>query len=122
MKGSAKAIGLWVLTGLLTLLYLFAGGTKLAGAQMHVEHFAHWGYPDWFRTFVGAWEVVFAVLLVVPRTAVYGAAFLAIGMIGAVYTELFRGDPPRAIFPAVLFVLLALIAYLRRPAGVMQAH
>jgi hypothetical protein len=27
-------------SGLMTALYLFAGGTKLAGMPMHIEHFA----------------------------------------------------------------------------------
>jgi hypothetical protein len=36
-------------------------------------------------------------------------------MIGAVYTEAFRGTPAMALTPAVLLVLLALVAYRRRP-------
>lgn len=111
-----RATALWILTGLLSALYLFAGGTKLMGMQMHVEHFAQWGYPQWFRLFVGAWEVTSAVLLLIPRTAFYGAAMLVLGMVGAIYTELFRGQPAMAITPAVLLSLVGLIAYLRRPA------
>ena len=113
------ATALWILTGLLSALYLFAGGTKLAGMQMHVEHFAQWGYPQWFRLFVGAWEVISAVLLLIPRVSFYGAVLLVLGMIGAVYTELFRGQPVMAITPAILLALVSLIAYLRRP---MQAQ
>lgn len=42
-KGSrAGPIVLWVLSALLAVLYLAAGGSKLAGAQQHVEHFAKW--------------------------------------------------------------------------------
>jgi hypothetical protein len=84
--------------------------------QVHVEHFAHWGYPDWFRLVVGAIELVFGAALLVPRFAFIGASALAIDMAGAVYTELFRGEGPRALFPLVLFVLLAWIAYVRRDA------
>lgn len=100
---------------LLGVLFLFAGGTKLIGMQMHVEHFAQWGYPTWFRVFVGAWEVAFGLLLFVPRHTFYAAVFLAVGMIGAVYTEAFRGAPSMAITPAVLLVLLVFVAYRRRP-------
>jgi len=109
------ATALWILTGLLSALYLFAGGTKLMGLQMHVEHFAQWGYPPWFRLFVGAWEVTSAVLLLIPRASFYGAVLLVVAMIGAVYTELFRGQPAMAITPAILLALASLIAYLRRP-------
>lgn len=104
------------LTILLGVLFLFAGGTKLIGTQMHLEHFAQWGYPTWFRVFVGAWEVAFGLLLLVPRSTFYAAVFLAIGMIGAVYTEAFRGTPSMAITPAVLLLLLVLVAYRRRPS------
>lgn len=55
------------------------------------------------------------LLLLVPRYSFYAAACLAIGMIGAVYTESFRGTLAMAITPAVLLVLLALVAYRRRP-------
>lgn len=116
--GRGKTIAVGTLSVLLAALYLFAGGSKLAGMQMHVEHFDHWGYPAWFRVFVGAWEVVFGLLLLIPRFAFYAAGFLSIGMIGAMYTELFRGDPPRAAFPAILFVLLLVVAYLRRASHV----
>ena len=34
-----------IVSVLMGLMFLFAGGTKLAGLPMHVEHFAHWGYP-----------------------------------------------------------------------------
>jgi uncharacterized membrane protein YphA (DoxX/SURF4 family) len=95
-------------------LYLFSGGGKLAGQPMHVEHFAQWGYPDWFRLFVGTWEVVWGALLLVPRAAFYAASALALGMIGAIYTELSRGDPPRALFPSVLLVILIGLARARR--------
>lgn len=105
---------------LLGVLFLFAGGTKLIGMQMHVEHFQQWGYPSWFRVFVGAWEVAFGLLLLVPRYSFYAAVFLAVGMIGAVYTESFRGTPAMAITPAVLLVLLALVAYRRRPGHRMS--
>jgi putative oxidoreductase len=115
-RGSRKAATtLWILTGLLSALYLFSGGTKLIGMQMHVEHFAQWGYPQWFRLFVGAWEVTSAVLLLIPRASFYGAALLVLAMIGALYTELFRGQPAMAITPAILLGLVSLIAYLRRP-------
>lgn len=46
--GKTTSVGLWILTGLLSALYLFTGGTKLMGMEMHVEHFAQWGYPQWF--------------------------------------------------------------------------
>ncbi len=121
-RGSRKTAALWILTGLLSALYLFAGGTKLMGMQMHVEHFAQWGYPQWFRLFVGAWEVTAAVLLLIPCASFYGAVLLVPAMVGAVYTEWFRGQPVMAVTPAILLGLVSLIAYRRRPLRGQRRH
>jgi len=112
-RSRGAAVAVWVVSALMTALFLFAGGTKLAGMAMHVEHFAHWGYPGWFRQFVGAWEVIFAALLLVPSLAFYAASALALGMLGAIYTELFRGDPPRALFPLVVLGILVVVIRVR---------
>ena len=102
-------------TVLVAALFLFAGSTKLAGMQMHVEHFARWGYPDWFRLVVGFVEVVGALMLLIPAWSFYGAAILMVDMIGAAITHLTHAENPA--FPFVLLVFLAWIAYGRRPAG-----
>lgn len=109
---SARGSTMWVMSSILTVLYIFAGGTKLIGMPMHIEHFAQWGYPNWFRFVVGTWEVLFGLLLLVPRVAAYAAIALAISMVGAIYTEIFRGVPSQATAPGLLLVaLLALIRW-----------
>lgn len=115
-RGKGKTIALWVLSGLLAALYLMAGGSKLGGAEQHVQHFAHWGYPQWFRLVVGGAEVISAVLLLVPRAAFFGAGALVVLMAGATYTHLFRasGEAGMAIVPLVLLCLAGLVAYARR--------
>jgi putative oxidoreductase len=116
--GRTRMIVGWVLSGVLAALYLFAGVTKLAGMLMHVEAFAHWRYPVWFMYVVGAWEVIGAILLVIPRTSTVAAALLAVNMAGAVYTTAVRvNEPQTAIVPAVFLVLLVVTGYLRLPAG-----
>jgi uncharacterized membrane protein YphA (DoxX/SURF4 family) len=112
-RSRGAAVAVQVVSALMAALYLLAGGTKLGGMAMHVEHFAEWGYPSWFRLFVGAWEVTFGVLLLVPNLAFYAASALALDMLGALYTELFRGDPPRAVFPLVLLGILVALIRLR---------
>ncbi len=113
LTSRVRRITTWVVSGMLAVLYLFAGGTKLAGMPMHVEHFAQWGYPDWFRLFVGMWEVGFGLLLLVPRVASYAAGALALAMLGAIYTELFRGGPTQAVVPLLLFGILVMLLWLR---------
>lgn len=121
-QSKKKAIGVWVLCGLLAALFLMAGGSKLAGAEQHVKGFAHWGYPDWFRLVVGTVEVTSAVLLLIPRIAFFGAAALALVMTGATYTHLFRatGEGGMAAFTVLLLALAAIVAWARRPSSLAR--
>jgi putative oxidoreductase len=68
-----KTAGVWIASGLLTVLFLATGIPKLMGAQEWLRHFAAWGYPDWFRLVVGTVEVLSAVLLLIPKLAALGA-------------------------------------------------
>ena len=111
-------IALIALQTLLATVFLIAGGTKLMGQRMHVQHFAMWGYPQWFRVVTGAVEVTGAAGLIVgiwaPGVAVAAALWLVATTIGAVYTDLFRStERVNAIAPLVLLVLAASVGVLR---------
>ena len=121
MSAGARAsrVAIWVLSLLLTFVFLMAGIPKLAGVQGHVQHFARWGYPDWFRLVVGAVEVGSAVLLLIPRFAFFGAAGIAVIMAGATYTHLVRvpEEASRAPLTLSLLALAAIVGFARRPAS-----
>lgn len=113
----AGQVTTWILSALLAVFFLIAGLPKLLGAQAHIQHFAGWGYPDWFRLVVGTTEVTSAVLLLVPRFAYVGAAGIAVVMAGATYTHVVRvpEEAGRAPLTLTLLVLAVLIGYARRP-------
>lgn len=96
-----------------------AGGSKLAGAEQHVQNFARWGWPDWMRLAIGTVEVTSAILLFVPRAAWIGAGALVLAMAGATYTHLFRatGEGGMAALTVLLGALCAVLAWARRPRG-----
>ena len=56
-SGKVRLITLWILSGLLALAFLGAGGAKLAGAAAMVEIFNNVGLGQWFRYFTGVLEV-----------------------------------------------------------------
>ena len=116
-----KKIGEWVLSGLLSVMFLFAGGFKLSGAQVAVDNFAKWGYPDWFRVVTGVIEVAAGVLVVIPRTSLLGAALILPTMVGAVLTHLTHAETRNVTLPLILFALAAVLAYLRRPERFRQS-
>ena len=61
---------------LLSIAFLGAGGSKLAGFEMMVMTFDQIGWGQGFRYVTGAIEVIGVVLLWLPRRQVIGAAVL----------------------------------------------
>ena len=119
-----KNVALWVLAGLLALVFVASGGFKF-GAQQAIDNFHKWGYPDWFRLLTGVIEVASGALLLVPRARLFAAAALACTMVGAVLTHLSHGEMANAPVPAVLLILLAVLGVGRRPrkaAGAQDSH
>lgn len=99
-----------VLQLLLAVVFLIAGATKLAGAQTQVETFAKLGVGQWFRYVAGGIEIIAAVLIMVPRTVVIGAALLVGTMTAAIEAHLvvIGGSPLPAL---VVLVLSAVVAW-----------
>ena len=110
---------LWVLQILVAVLFLMAGGAKLAGAAPMIAVYNTIGVGQWFRYVTGLIEVGSAALLVVPGLAAFGAGLLVCTMIGAVLTHVtILHTSPAA--PAALLVVTAVILWGRR--GQMAAR
>jgi len=118
----ARNWGLLSVSAVLALAFAASGITKVIGMQAHVDHFAHWGYPDWFRIFVGVAEVAGAVGILVPRTSMLASAGLAVLMLGAGYTHLVNGEGNQAPVPLILLAMLGYVAWSRRSATVQLAR
>jgi len=114
-------IALWIIQGLLALLFLFAGGTKLV---MSIEAMRAMGPPNQILLpgllirFIGVVEVLGALGLILPGLfrikpglTPLAAAGLVIIMIGAVVTTLASGDIAPALFPMVVGLLAGFVAY-----------
>jgi uncharacterized membrane protein YphA (DoxX/SURF4 family) len=111
-------VALWVLQILIALLFLFAGGVKLVGPLDQLTK----GMPPWlspgFLRFVGVCEVAGALGLILPRllrikpglTPLAAVALVGI-MIGATVVTVTGASPMQGVFPAIVGVMLAFIAY-----------
>ena len=66
VMSKTKTIISWVLAAFLALGLLFAGITKLAGAEMQIKNLESWGYPLWLRFPIGLFELVFPVTVLIP--------------------------------------------------------
>lgn len=111
-RGRGAIIALWVTQIVLAAMFLFAGGSKLAGAPAMVKLFAAIGWGQWFRYLTGAIEITAAVALLIPSAAVFGALLLVPTMVGAVIANLFLGQSPAP--PLVLLLLAAAVVWARR--------
>ena len=112
-RSRARVGGLWTLQIVSAAMFLFAGSLKLIGVPMMVQQFGVIGLGQWFRYLTGGIEVVSAVLLLIPAVAAYGAATLAVTMVGAIIAHVFviGGNP---LIPILLLASTATIAWQRR--------
>jgi len=68
-----KKFGFYAVFVVLSSAFLMAGGSKLAGLEMHIESFTRYGLPIAFMYFIGAAEVAGAIGLWVSRTSALAA-------------------------------------------------
>jgi hypothetical protein len=107
---------LWVAQGLLALLFLFAGVSKL---MLPIEAMAGpVAFPGWFLRFIGIVETLGAVGLIVPwlfsirpELTPLAASGLVIVMIGATVVTLIGGMGAAALLPFAAGALAAWVAY-----------
>ena len=114
-------VALWIIQVLLALLFLFAGGTKLI---LPIEVLTSMGSPNQVHLpgllvrFIGVCEVLGALGLILPgllrirpSLTPLAAAGLVIIMIGATVLTVAGGDVAPALFPLVVGLLAAFVAY-----------
>ena len=109
---------LWILQGLLALLFLFAGGTKLV---MPIEEMTKGtSLSGTFLRFIGVAEILGGLGLILPgllrikpALTPLAAACLVIIMIGATVVTLQTNPPVVALLPAITGLLLIFVAYNR---------
>jgi uncharacterized membrane protein YphA (DoxX/SURF4 family) len=112
---------LWIVQGLLALLFLFTGGMKLVlPIEVMTEQMP---MPGWFLRFIGVSEVLGAIGLILPGLlgvrpglTPLAACGLVVIMIGATVLTLAAIGVAMALIPLVVGLLSAFVAYGRRKA------
>ena len=107
---------LWIVQGLLALIFLFAGGMKLV---LPIEELTKQiPLPGLFLRFIAVAEVLGAIGLILPGLlrirpglTPLAAAGLLIIMIGATVVSLVSGGIAMALIPLVVGLLSAFVAY-----------
>lgn len=103
----------WTAQVLIAAAFLMTGGMKLVGDPSMVALFDQIGIGQWLRYLTAVVEIGGAILILIPRAAIFGAALLACTMAVAVLTHLtlIGGSPLPAI---TLLGLNLLVLWLRR--------
>src|SRR5437899_12861497 len=115
-RRSTMNVALWIVQGLLTALFLFAGGAKLVLPLDQIT--GPVALPGWFLRFLGVAEVLGALGLILPGLlrirpglTPLAAAGLVIIMIGATVITLVGGMVAVALMNLVVALLAAFVAY-----------
>ena len=112
--------GLWIVQGVLAILFLFAGAMKLLTPVEVLSVMSP--FPGAFIRFIGVCEVLGAfglilpyALRILPVLTSLAAAGLVVIMIGATASTLAIGGGVMALPTVILGLLAALVTYGRRP-------
>lgn len=92
---------------LLTIVFVMAGGAKLAGVAAMVEMYDVIGVGQWFRYVTGIVEVGGAAMLWYKPTRILGAMLLGATMLGAVIAHMLILGP--STLPAIVLGILTVI-------------
>lgn len=100
---------LWLLQIAGAAVFSLEGVAKVVGNYDMVDSFATLGYGQWVRYVVGGFEILGAMLLLLPMGAEAGSWLLMLLMIGAVFANVvFLHVSP--VLPLVLLIFMIIIA------------
>ena len=102
-----------VITGAVSLLFLFSGGMKLVGGPEVKEGMAHLGLAESLMIPLAILEIACTAVYLIPATSVLGAVLLTGYMGGAICTHWRVGDP--FLGPLLIGLVIWLGIYLREP-------
>jgi hypothetical protein len=103
----------WVLTGLISLVFIGSALGKLTANQESLKMASNFGIDANMFTMLGIVELVCLILFIIPRTGIIGTMLLAAYMGGAIATHLEHGESILA--PCIVQSILFLIAFYRFP-------
>ena len=110
MNNNTKTILRWTPSGIITLLLVLSGVSKIAGQSPMMTHFKEMQLDN-FTSLFGAMEIAFTLCFIFPRTMKAGLLLLTAYFGGAMAVELPYGAYVAA--PLVLLTLIWIAAFVR---------
>jgi len=108
-----KTVLAWGLALVMAYGYLLSALPLLTTNSVWIGRFESWGYGESFMIFIGVLELLGGLLLLIPRTVLYGVVILLPIMIGATYTHLSTdiGSPFHALRAIVVLLILVCLRW-----------
>lgn len=103
----------WVLTGLISLVFIGSALGKLTVNEESLKMASNFGIDSATFTMLGILELACLILFIIPRTGIIGTMLLAAYMGGAIATHVEHGESILA--PCIVQSILFLIAFYRFP-------
>lgn len=103
----------WILTILVSALFIFSGVGKVSGAKEVVEGAKAMGLTPETMLYIGIIEIIIALLFASNRTGVVGGILLVAYMGGAIATHLEHGQSIAG--PVVIALFVGLVTMFRFP-------
>ena len=111
-QSKGRRIAAWLLTGIITLIFVAIGQAKLLRSQSAIELGVRWGLRNYIF-WIGVAEVGGALLFFFPKTNSLGVLLVSAYLGRAIATRIEHGEA--YIFPSVLLILVWVAGYLRHP-------
>ena len=108
---NTKKVFYQITTAVITIAFLVTGIGNLIPVD-HIAHdMAHLGYPPYFLALLGAWKVLAAVAMVIPRTPrikEWAYAGMMFDLTGAAFSRFATGDAvPMILIPLLMACLVS---------------
>jgi len=115
---NVRNIVYWASTVCVAIAVGAAGAADLLHIPAVMEALAHLGYPPYFATILGTWELLGAVAILAPRLSrvkEWAYAGMVFALSGAALSHAASGDPvPKILVPLVLLGAV-LLSWTSRP-------
>ncbi len=112
----AKRVAVWIPVLLLAFIFIPQGLAKFSDTSGWAKAFRFWRYPDWFRVAIGVIELSAVGLLLWPRSAIVGATFIIVVMLGGMGTHIVKEGGRNITSEIVPLVLATIVLVIRRRA------
>ncbi len=109
----------WISTLFGALAFAAIGAANLARVPKIVEGLLHLGYPPYFGTILGTWELLGSIAIIVsglPRLKEWAYAGMFFTLTGAAISHMAAGDQLGHILPPLAVLIAVITSWVLQPA------